>query len=150
MRRSSTSTLPGLQKQLRGHREARPRPSDAVRAMVGMKCDGCERLLQYKSEVVAVYRVGGSGSLQARLVTEDTPGSGEAASQATAKHHRDCYCEARNRDPSLPQSANPQRLPHRHKGGTLRATMPLPRKNPAVAGFPSYGGGRIEPATFGL
>jgi DNA-binding transcriptional ArsR family regulator len=94
---------PWVTEAIEGHKQDRPRLSATVRLMVGMKCDSCERLLEYRSPVVAVYRVGGSGSLRAKLVSEDTPGSGEAARlQATAKYHRDCYSEARNRDQTLP------------------------------------------------
>jgi DNA-binding transcriptional ArsR family regulator len=79
----------------------RPDNLSTLRAVVGMKCDGCERLLRYKGEVVAVYDE--DGQRRARLVSEDTPGSGEAAGlRATAKYHRDCYDEVRGRDPALP------------------------------------------------
>ncbi len=40
--------------------------------MIGMKCDECEWLLEYKAEVV-VYEDG--GVLRAKLVTEDSPAS---------------------------------------------------------------------------
>jgi hypothetical protein len=69
--------------------------------MTGMKCDECERLLEYKAEVVAVYDEG--GALRAKLVTEDSPGSGEAARMgATLKFHVDCYEAARAAEPTLP------------------------------------------------
>lgn len=69
--------------------------------MAGMKCDYCDRLLQYKSEVVAVYEI--DGVREAKLVIEDTPGMGEAgASNPLAKYHRRCYDDARAGDSSLP------------------------------------------------
>jgi hypothetical protein len=44
--------------------------------MTGMKCDECGQLLQYRATVVAVYEA--DGELRAKLVREDSPGSGEA------------------------------------------------------------------------
>lgn len=69
--------------------------------MTGMKCDECERLLEYKAEVVAVYDEG--GTLLAKLVTEDSPGTGEADRLgATLKFHPGCYGTARKTEPKLP------------------------------------------------
>lgn len=69
--------------------------------MVGMKCDCCDRLLQYKALIVVVYD--DDGSRRAKVVEEDTPGSGDAADlNATGKYHQNCYEEERLRDSSLP------------------------------------------------
>jgi hypothetical protein len=95
---------PWVAEAVADHKDADAHHPDSLarlRVMVGMKCDGCERLLRYKGPVVAVYDE--DGEKRATLVTEDTPGSGEAASlRATAKYHRDCYDEARQGDPLLP------------------------------------------------
>jgi hypothetical protein len=66
-----------------------------------MRCDHCEELLPYRAETVVVYEEG--GARRARLVMEDSPGLGEAASlKATAKFHPSCYEDARRADPLLP------------------------------------------------
>jgi DNA-binding transcriptional ArsR family regulator len=95
---------PWIAEAIADHTEADPKRSGTLatlRAMVGTKCDGCERLLQYKGQVVAVYE--DAGKQRAKFVTEDSPGSGEAASlRASAKYHGDCYEAARMQDPSLP------------------------------------------------
>lgn len=64
-----------------------------------MKCDECERLLEYRAEVVAVYDE--DGALRAKLVTEDSPGSGEPDLGATLKFQPGCYDAARATGPRL-------------------------------------------------
>jgi hypothetical protein len=79
----------------------RPGGELASAAMTDMKCDECERLLQYRTEVVAVYDEG--GQLRAKLVVEDSPGTGEAARLgATLKFHSGCYDSVRVTEPNLP------------------------------------------------
>lgn len=69
--------------------------------MTGMRCDGCGELLRYKSEIVAVYEA--DGALRAKLVREDSPGTGQADRLgATRKFHPGCYETARATDPGLP------------------------------------------------
>jgi hypothetical protein len=66
-----------------------------------MRCDACGNLFRYKGIVVALCDT--DGALAARLVCENTPGSGEADRLgAHAKFHKDCYDSARQADPSLP------------------------------------------------
>jgi DNA-binding transcriptional ArsR family regulator len=80
---------------------ARPDSLPTVEVMVGMKCDGCERLFRHEDQVVGLYEE--DGVRWARLVTEASPGSGETANRrATEKYHRDCYAQARERDALLP------------------------------------------------
>ena len=60
--------------------------------MTGMRCDGCGQLLRYKSEIVAVYET--DGALRAKLVREDSPGTGAADRLgATGKFHAGCGAE---------------------------------------------------------
>lgn len=70
-------------------------------ALLGLKCDRCDRLFRYKEKVVAVYD--DDGTIRARVVTEDTPGSSEAEELgASTKHHKRCYEEAQGEEPGLP------------------------------------------------
>lgn len=69
--------------------------------MTGMRCDGCGELLRYKSEIVAVCEA--DGALRAKLVREDSPGTGQADRLgATRKFHPGCYGPARASEPKLP------------------------------------------------
>lgn len=79
----------------------RPDSVPAVRVVIGMKCDECERLLRHEGQVVAVYRK--DGEREAMVITEDSARPDEAVNRRTAeKYHRGCYAEARERDPFLP------------------------------------------------
>jgi DNA-binding transcriptional ArsR family regulator len=70
-------------------------------AMLGLKCDHCDRLLRYKQQAVAVYEE--DGALRAKIVTEGTPGFGEADELAAkSKYHTTCYKKARWRSTPLP------------------------------------------------
>ena len=70
-------------------------------AMLGLKCDHCDRLLRYRQRAVAVYE--DDGALRAMLVTEGTPGAGEADELgATSKYHTTCYEKARGGTAPLP------------------------------------------------
>jgi DNA-binding transcriptional ArsR family regulator len=70
-------------------------------AMLGLKCDHCNRLLRYRQRAIAIWDDG--GTLRAKLVTEGTPGSSEADELgAMSKYHTDCYEKARQSNVPLP------------------------------------------------
>jgi hypothetical protein len=65
--------------------------------MIGMRCDGCNHVLVYRAEVVAVTEE--NGERQASVVLEDTP---DLSGPLVGKYHPSCYEEARSADSSLP------------------------------------------------
>lgn len=95
---------PWVAEALAGHQELdsnRPAFLTTVRLMVGMRCDECERLLQFQEPVVAVYET--DGKRQAKTISKDSPGIGEALHRrAIEKYHWACYALACERDPFLP------------------------------------------------